>query len=261
MKKNTQDYHDHLIIDQFTRQAVPFARIPGHSADEATKLLIEMADIGKNDTILDAACGPGLLACALAPYVKNVTGIDIVPAMIGLARKAQQDKKLTNVSWQVGNVFPLPYKDNSFSAVTTRYTFHHFLNPMAVLKEMVRVTSPKGRVAVIDVFASSEEKAKAYDRIEKLRDPSHVHTLPLSELQDLAKKAGLKDLAVKFYKVEIALEDQLKAAYPKKKSDLDKVRQMATDDIGKDKTGWGLHFKGKDIYTALPIAVIVGRTK
>jgi ubiquinone/menaquinone biosynthesis C-methylase UbiE len=259
MMKHKQNSHDNLIIDQFSKQAVPFASIPGHSAEEATKLLVEMANISKNDTVLDVACGPGLLVCALAPYASQVTGIDLVPKMIELAKKAQQEKKLTNVSWKIGNVLPLPYEDNSFFEVVSRYTFHHFLDPKAVLREMVRVASSHGRVAVIDVFTSSREQSDAYDRIEKLRDPSHTHTLTLTDLQGMAASVGLMKLAVKFYKVEIELEQQLKASFPKEKGDIDKIRQAAITDIGKNNLGWGLHRKGEDIYTSLPIAIIVGQ--
>ena len=258
MRVNKNDSHDKLIMDQFTKQAIPFASIPGHSAEEATKLLVEMADVGKNDVVLDVACGPGLLVCALAPYAKQVTGIDLVPAMIDLSKKAQQEKGLTNVTWNVGNVLALPYEKNSFSVVTSRYTFHHFLEPKAVLNEMVRVASPRGRVAVIDVFTSSQEQSAEYDRFEKLRDPSHVHTLTLQELQNVAAGVGLINLAVQFYKVEIELEQQLKASFPKDKSDLETIRQAAIEDVGRNKLGWGLHRKGSDIYTSLPIAVIVG---
>lgn len=250
--------HDDLILDQFTKQAIPFAAIPGHSADEATRLLVEMAEIGKEDAVLDVACGPGLLASALAVYAKRVVGIDLVPAMIDLARKTACEKNVTNVSWDVGHVLPLPYEEGSFSVVTARYAFHHFLDPKAVLREMIRVTAPKGRVAVIDVFTGSQQQSEAYDYFEKLRDPSHVHTLTLQELQGAVVEAGLMNPAVQFYKVEIELEQQLGASFPKNKSDLEIIRRAAREDLGQNKLGWGLHQKGTDIYTALPIAVIVG---
>ena len=53
------------------------------------------------------------------------------------------------------------------SAVITRYSFHHFLEPEAVLNEMVRVCRPGGRVAVVDVFMSTPEQSEAYNRMEK----------------------------------------------------------------------------------------------
>src|SRR5262245_32717288 len=146
-----------LILDQFTRQAVPFAAMPAHSNDEANRLLLDLAGVGPADMVLDVACGPGLVACALAGVARHVTGIDLTPAMIEQAQARQRSMGLTNLTWVGGDVVPLPFADASFSVVVTRYSVHHFLDPRAVLAEMVRVCSPGGRVAVIDVFTSSPE--------------------------------------------------------------------------------------------------------
>jgi hypothetical protein len=45
-----------LILDQFTRQAVPFAEMPAHSNEQANRLLIDLVRIDKEDNVLDAAC-------------------------------------------------------------------------------------------------------------------------------------------------------------------------------------------------------------
>src|SRR5690349_4417411 len=127
-----------LILDQFTRQAVPFAEMPAHSNEESIRLLIDLAQIGPEDDVLDVACGPGLVACSLAELARHVTGIDLVPAMMEQARARQQSKGLTNLTWLIGDAVPLPFPDATFSVVVTRYSFHHFLDPKAVLAEMVR---------------------------------------------------------------------------------------------------------------------------
>src|SRR5215510_12609730 len=92
-----------LILEQFTRQAVPFAEMPAHSNDEANRLLIDLATVGPDDTVLDVACGPGLVACSLAEVACHVTGIDLTPAMIEQAQARQQTKGLTNLTWCVGD--------------------------------------------------------------------------------------------------------------------------------------------------------------
>ena len=258
MKNKEQNSHDSLIIDQFTKQAVPFAKMLAQSNEESTKLLIRMSQLSKSDTVLDVACGPGLLACALAPHAQNVTGIDLVPAMIEKAQKTQQEKSLSNIDWKIGEILPLPFVDSSFSVVVCRYAFHHFLKPEAVLKEMIRVAKPKGKVAVIDVFTSSSAQSDVYDKVEKLKDPSHVRTLPLAELQTMALRAGLINSKVEFYRIEFGLEDNLKASFPEKKSDIDKIRQAVIADIGKDKIGMGACRKGNDVCLSFPIVTIVG---
>ena len=65
-------------------------------------------------------------------------------------------------------------------------------------------------MAVIDVFTtSSPEQAEAYNRVEKLRDPSHVRALSLEELTSLCHDAGLWGLRTAFYKLEMELETLL----------------------------------------------------
>src|SRR5467141_2982223 len=161
------DEHQRLILEQFTKQAVPFSQMQNHSPE----LLLAASGAGPEDTVLDVACGPGLMACAFAKVARHVTGIDLTPAMIEQAKARQQSDGLTNLTWHVGDVQPLPFASASFSLVFTRYSFHHFLDPKAVLAEMVRVCSPGGRVVVVDVFTSNPAQAEAYNRLEKLRDP------------------------------------------------------------------------------------------
>lgn len=67
--------HNQTIIDQFSQQAVPFAELPGHL--QSMQMLIELSGVSSADTVLDVACGPGLVACEFAPYANRVMGIDI----------------------------------------------------------------------------------------------------------------------------------------------------------------------------------------
>jgi SAM-dependent methyltransferase len=247
-----------LILEQFTKQAVPFAEMPAHSNEESVRLLIGMAEVGPDDTVLDVACGPGLVACPLAEVARHVTGLDLTPAMIEQARAKQRATGLTNLTWLVGDAVPLPFPDAAFSVVVTRYSFHHFLEPRAVLAEMVRVCRPGGRVAVIDVFTSSPEQAEAYNRVEKLRDPSHVRALPLGELIGLLQDAGLQGMKTACYKLDVPLEELLARSFPNP-GDAARIRRIFADDIGVDGLGVGAHRRNGAIHFAFPIVVIVGR--
>ena len=250
--------HQDLILDQFTKQAVPFATAPGIKDGEALRLVIDFTGATPEDTLLDVACGPGLIVCAFAEVVKHATGIDLVPAMIDHAKGLQREKKLANITWRVGDITPLPYADASFSVVASRYAFHHFLDPPAVMREMKRVCKPGGKVVMIDVMASPDpQKAAAYDRAEKLRDPSHTRALPLAEMESLFPQVGLPAPRKTFYKVEADLEDNLRRSFPNP-GDADKLRQMFVESLENDGLGVGAHRKGNNIYFAYPIAVLVG---
>jgi ubiquinone/menaquinone biosynthesis C-methylase UbiE len=246
-----------LVLDQFTRQAIPFAEMPAHSNEEANRLLIDMAGIGPEDVVLDVACGPGLVACSLAEIAHHVTGLDLTPAMIEQARLRQRLNDLTNLTWLVGDAVPLRFPDAAFSVVLTRFSFHHFLDPKGVLAEMVRVCKSGGRVAVIDVFTSSPEQAEAYNRVEKLRDPSHVRALLLEELAGLFHDVGLGEVKTAFFKLEMALEMLLAASFPNP-GDADHIRQTFEADLGVDRLGVGAHRRNGAIHFAFPIVALVG---
>jgi ubiquinone/menaquinone biosynthesis C-methylase UbiE len=220
-------------------------------------VVIDFTGTKPEDTLLDVACGPGLVVCAFAKVVKHATGIDLVPAMIEHAKGLQREKKLTNVTWQVGDIRPLPYPDASFSVVASRYAFHHFLDPLLVMQEMKRVCKPGGKVVMIDVMTSPDpRKAAAYDRAEKLRDPSHTRALPLTEMESLFQQVGLSVPRKTFYKVEADLEDNLQRSFPNP-GDADKLRQMFVESLDDDGLGVGAHRVGDKIRFAYPIAVLV----
>jgi ubiquinone/menaquinone biosynthesis C-methylase UbiE len=251
---HANDEHRRLILDQFTRQAVPFSQMRDHSPE----LILVAAEVRPEDTVLDVACGPGVMACAFAEVARHVAGIDLTPAMVERARALQQSKRQTNLTWRVGDVLPLPFADAAFSLVFSRYSFHHFQEPKAVLAEMVRVSAPGGRVVVVDVFTSTPEQATAFNHMEKLRDPSHVRALALHELTGLFQEVGLEDVRMEFYKHGFELEQVLQGSFPNP-GDADRVRQLFHDDLHTHSLGLGTYPKDGQIYFAYPVVIVVGR--
>jgi SAM-dependent methyltransferase len=246
--------HRRLILDQFTRQATPFATAPGIRDEEALALLVQVSDAGPEDTVLDVACGPGLVVCAFARVVRHATGIDITPAMIDRARALQAERGLANVAWRLGDVLPLPYPDAAFSIVVSRFAFHHLEAPEAVLGEMARVCAPGGRVVVAD-SAPAPDKADAFNRMEVLRDPSHVRAMPLTELADLFRRAGLGEPRVMSYRLEGELEGLLARSFPKP-GDADVIRRLFRDSLADDALGIGTRLVGDQVRYGYPVAVL-----
>jgi ubiquinone/menaquinone biosynthesis C-methylase UbiE len=254
---NKKDEHQATIIDQFSRQAVPFSVQQAHSQESFLNLLLEMSGVGPEDEVLDVACGPGIVACAFAARAKHVSGIDLTPAMITRAAEIQREKGLTNLTWQIGNVLPLPFPDASFSIVVSRYSFHHFLDPKAVFAEMVRVCRPGGTVLLADV-TMAPEKRDFFDLEEKLRDPSHTRSLTPAEFLQMAEELNLLNIKTSLVKSERNLETHLKASFPNP-GDEEKIRQLFREDVGRDNLGLGAHWQGDQIYFAYPIIILAGR--
>jgi SAM-dependent methyltransferase len=249
--------HREAILDQFTRQAAPFSTSPGIKDEQALRLLVESSGAGPEDTVLDVACGGGLVVCAFARVVRHATGIDLTPAMIERARALQEEQQLRNVTWRLGDVLPLPYADGAFTIVTSRFAFHHFLEPRAVLAEMKRVCAPGGRVVVADTEASPDPaKAGEFNRMEKLRDPSHVRAMPLTELVDLFALIGLPTPRIAGYRLQGELESLLGRSFPLP-GDADKIRGLFAASLEDDRLGIPMRREGDEIHFAYPVAILV----
>ena len=251
--------HDSRILDQFTRQAAPFAAAAPIRNQEALDRIVQWAGAGPDDTVLDVACGPGLLACAFAHVAKHVTGIDMTPAMLEQARKTQQEQGLKNVSWLPGNVYSLPFPQAQFSIVSSRFVFHHLQDPLAALKEMKRVCKPSGRIVVADM-APTPSKAAALNAAELLRDPSHVRAMTTDELRGLFEQTGLGTPQVFSYRMEGEMEDLMSRSFPNE-GDADRVRKIYADSI--DNNALDLNTRRADgkIFYSLPVTVLVAQSR
>ena len=247
--------HHEAILDQFTRQAIPFATAPSIRDEAALRLIVEWSGAGPEDTVLDVACGPGIVVAAFARVVRDATGIDITPAMLERARAHAADASLTNVTWRQGDVLPLPFPDASFTIITSRFAFHHFLDPLAVLREMKRVAAPGGRVMVID-SAPAPDRADAFNRMERLRDPSHARAMPVDEHKALYTKAGLSEPRVTWYRLEGELEALIARSFPNPGDD-DKIRALFRASLADDALGIQTRLDDGQIRYGFPVAVLV----
>jgi ubiquinone/menaquinone biosynthesis C-methylase UbiE len=246
--------HQESVIDQFTRQAKHYSQMPGHNDEESLQLLLSMSGVSDQDVVLDVACGSGIVARTFATVANRVIGIDLTPAMLEQAQSLAQQSGLTNISWRQGDIEKLPFPDDSFSIVLSRYAFHHFPHPDKVLSEMVRVCRPGGRVLIVDA-APPPDRVDAFNHFEKLFDPSHYRALTLEEFQNLVSNAGLQNVRLAFYQMEMELERHLAVSYPNPGDD-EKIRRLFQADLGLDRLGVGTHQRGAEIHFAYPVAVI-----
>jgi ubiquinone/menaquinone biosynthesis C-methylase UbiE len=176
--------------------------------------------------------------------------------MIDEAREHAAALGLTNVDWHVGNVLPLPFPDRSFSVVVSRFAFHHFPDPLAVLREMRRVCERPGRIVVADMAASEDpKKAAALNAMERLRDPSHTRALSLVELRALFAHAGLPATRETYYDVRAELEGLLKSSFPAL-GDVPVIRKMFEDSLIDDGLGMKTRRKDDRILLSYPIAIL-----
>jgi len=102
--------------------------------------------------VLDVGCGPGNITIDLAGVVVSgrVTGIDLSADVIELARASLLERDVTNVGFEVGDVYRLSFADSSFDVVYAHQVLQHLSNPVVALSEMRRVLRDGGLLAVRD---------------------------------------------------------------------------------------------------------------
>jgi SAM-dependent methyltransferase len=109
-------------------------------------ILCDAAGIGAGHTVLDVACGTGIVARVAAERAgaAQVTGVDLNTAMLTVARRVRAD-----IDWRQGDAAALPLADRSFDAVLCQMALMFFPDRIGALREMARVAAPAGTIAVL----------------------------------------------------------------------------------------------------------------
>lgn len=193
---NTTELNDtqRAAQEQFSRQSTRYGK--GHilenvaDVEEAAQLLVLPSPTAR---VLDVACGAGHTGLYFAGQGHTVTCADISPAMLQRVREAAAERGLT-VETREHPAETMPYADESFDLVTCRVAPHHFSVPAAFVREVERVLAPGGWFLLIDGTVPDEnpEAATWLNRLEKLRDPSHVELYSPSQWRAWCEAAGLR---------------------------------------------------------------------
>lgn len=119
------------------------------------KRLVDALGVPVGTRALDLACGTGDLAALLASRGAVVTGLDITPAMLTLARAKPQGQ---GIRWVAGDMTALPFPDSSVDLITTGYGLRNVPELSHALTEAHRVLAGDGRLASLD-FNRPESRA------------------------------------------------------------------------------------------------------
>lgn len=114
---------------------------------EWAPLLVDFAEITPGATVLDVACGTGVVTRTIADRLGgtgSVIGLDLNEAMLTVARRVRPD-----IEWKQGDAAALPFPDESFDVVTCQMALMFFPDRAQALREMGRVAREGGTVAIV----------------------------------------------------------------------------------------------------------------
>jgi SAM-dependent methyltransferase len=161
------------------------------------------------EAALDAGCGTGALAFALAPNVAEVVGIDTRVDYLEAAR----DSAPENVRFVEGDVTALPFGYASFDLACCHRVLHHVRRPELAVSELVRVARPGGRIFIADQLGSIDPlRSMEMDRFEHLRDSTHQRLLPDGDIRGYLDANDLVLISSEVTHEQVDLERRLELA-------------------------------------------------
>ena len=202
-RKEALPLEEHVLQNnraEFTRQAATFAESAVLGAPEQIQPVLQAVDIHPHDRVLDVGCGTGFLLVGAAERAAQVVGFDATPAMLNEARKRVEAAGLANVTLREGNAEAMPFADERFDVVLCRLMLHHLADPQRVLCEIHRVLKPGGRLALCDIIAADDPgKADLHNRLERLRDPSHVQHYAGAAMLRMMERVGFRVTGAEYW--------------------------------------------------------------
>ena len=179
-----------VLHERFVRAAERVAEREERGREALREKLRLFLDLSGDERVLDAGAGMGALAFALAPLVREVVAVDVIPELLEEGRR--HAAAFPNVTFLEGDAMRLGFDSNSFDLAGTLRTLHHVPRPELVVAELTRVTRFGGLVLIVDQVAPADPLAGVeLDRFERARDPSHTRTLPDTDVRAFLEANGL----------------------------------------------------------------------
>jgi SAM-dependent methyltransferase len=181
--------HERVVEAQFGPRAKAYVESAVHSqgADlEAIGMLAQNAELA-----LDLGAGGGHVSYALARHARRVIASDLSSEMLAAVARTAREKGLGNIETVEAPAEHLPFEDETFDFVASRFSAHHWRDFDAGLREARRTLKRGGRAAFVDVYAPGQALFDTHlQAIELLRDHSHVRDYTSAQWLDTLGRSG-----------------------------------------------------------------------
>jgi ubiquinone/menaquinone biosynthesis C-methylase UbiE len=220
---------------RFAVTADRIAALQERRADELAEQVRSFVSPTGEERALDVGAGTGALAFALAPLVREVVAVELVPELIELGRTNAPP----NVTFVEGDMTKLDFERATFDLGGTLRTLHHVARPELVIAELTRVIRPGGTILVVDQIAPNDPfAANELNLFERARDPSHTRVLADVDLRQLFESNGLVLVKAEFIQEARELDPYLDLAGCEGKA-REQARALAPSDYTAE-LGWYL---------------------
>lgn len=184
--------HETLVKSQFGGQAAAYLQSNVHAQGADLRRLSDwLADDGQA-RVLDVGCGAGHASFTAAPRVAEVTAYDLSEGMLTVVAQEAEKRGLANIRCVQGPAEALPFDDNQFDIVISRYSAHHWHDMQAAMIEIRRVLKPGGRFMMMDIASPGRPILDIWlQTIEMLRDPSHIRNYSQGEWLAMVNQRGM----------------------------------------------------------------------
>ncbi|MCW5313797.1 methyltransferase domain-containing protein [Nostoc sp. KVJ3] len=155
--------------------------------------------------LLDCGCGPGTIALGLAKAIAPgmLTGIDREISQIRIAAESSFSQGVSNTNFLEGNIYSLPFPDNSFDAIFSHALFEHLQEPVQALGELRRILKPGGIVGLRSpdwggclITPTIPEMDKAITYYKWLHEQNNGNPYVGRELRALLRETGFSNIKV-----------------------------------------------------------------
>src|SRR5438552_5580781 len=123
-----------------------FAPLAMTTTPSAAKL-VAFAGVRPGQNLLDAGCGTGVVAITARRAGTRVTGLDLTPELLAVAKENAAIAEFDDITWKQGDVEDLPFRDGEFDVVLSQFAHIFAPRPEVAIGQMLRVLKPGGRIA------------------------------------------------------------------------------------------------------------------
>jgi len=181
--------HKRVVEAQFGPRAKAYVESAVHSQGADLEAIGALAH--KAELALDLGAGGGHVSYALARHARRVIATDLSSEMLAAVTRTAREKGLGNIETVEAPAEHLPFEDETFDFVASRFSAHHWRDFDAGLREARRTLKRGGRAAFVDVYAPGQALFDTHlQAIELLRDHSHVRDYTSAQWLDTLGRSG-----------------------------------------------------------------------